>query len=95
MASHLTPCRDDGALPSHRLFDKLRKHILSLLANIHQITVHLSAQPQAGVAYPAVFSDVPQMPLAPNASGKALWNSEVWQEVITLPAVGSANLLKD
>ncbi len=87
----------DHPHPPCYLIDQAKKHILRLLVNVSQAAAQFSTQLQTSIKAPIVFSDVPQMPLAPYASGRflAFRHRKVWKEVITLFVICATYLLKN
>lgn len=73
-------------LPSCHLLYQLKKHVFRLLVQIGQITVQLACDLQLCVQRLAVLSDIPQMPLVPNADGVLffVWHSQAREIIVPL-----------
>ena len=64
------------------LFYKLRKHFFCLLVNIGKVAVQTATEQQAGIAGLAIFFDVPQMPLTPQADRLFFLLPKLWKRRI-------------
>ena len=65
------------ALTDGKLFYQLKKHVFRLLIQIGKITVQLAGDLQLCVHRLLVLSEIPQMPLTPNANGPQLFIGEL------------------
>ena len=82
------------ALTEGHLFYQLKKHSLRLLVQISQITVQLAGDLQLCVQRLAVLSEIPQVPLAPNADGVLffVWHSQAREIIVFVKLVPQPSL---